>query len=94
MAVANSIRAQVAVMVAEAEHNLGRESLQIATLATLESEVEAVAKTVVMLSQRARSMLDDQRTRVDELTAKHRALAEELVVIDRIIERLEAEVGK
>ncbi|TXH49965.1 MAG: hypothetical protein E6Q97_21305 [Desulfurellales bacterium] len=94
MSAAQNIRGQVGVMVAEVEDTLGRDHAVLVALVALESDIAAVAKTVAQLTERARQLAEDQRLRVDAMTAKHTALVEELEVIDRIIVKLEAEVGK
>lgn len=94
MSAAQNIRGQVGVMVAEVEDTLGRDGAVLVALVSLESDVAAVAKTVAQLTDRARQLAENQRLRVDAMTAKHTALVDELEAIDRIVAKLEAEVGK
>ena len=94
MSAAQNIRGQVGFMVAEVEDTLGRDGAVLVALVSLESDVAAVAKTVAQLTDRARQLAENQRLRVDAMTAKHTALVEELEVIDRIVAKLEAEVAK
>lgn len=91
---ARNIAGQVGVMVAEVEDALGRDSAVLVVLAALESDVAAVAKTVAQLGERTRALVEDQQLRVNAMASKHQALVEELEAINRIVERLESEVGK
>lgn len=94
MNAAQMIRGQVGVMVAEVEDALGYDRERLEAIATLGSDIGAVAKTVSQLVTRAQRLIEDQQGRVNAMAAKHKALSEELEAIDRIIAKLETEVGK
>lgn len=94
MNAAQMIRGQVGVMVAEVEDALGYDQVRLEALAVLGSDIGAVAKTVSQLMTRTQRLIEDQQGRVNAQAAKHKALSEELESINRIVERLEAEVGK
>jgi len=94
VAAARNIAGQVGVMVAEVEDALGYDQARLEDLTTLGSDIGAVAKTVSQLMTRTQRLIEDQQGRVNAQATKHKALSEELEAINRIVERLEAEVVK
>lgn len=94
VAAARNIAGQVGVMVAEVEDALGYDQDRLEALAKLGVEIGAVAKTVGQLVTTTQRLIEDQQGRVNAQAAKHKALSEELAVINGIVERLEVEVMK